>query len=182
MVSDKQREFNKYLHNYLRKLPKDRHKRSGKGLVPKKEPKEETESLEEKELERADKEVAKRSVFSGVYDWVFGSRAKVVTEEDFEESDEQLEERPKEREKRTDSYIDSVKRVFGLEKKGEEFLEEKEPVIKKVVLVRPEVERDMKFVLSLMDSMMGKINIYDRAKFLKSQEYKVYQDLRKRYR
>ncbi len=182
MVSEKQKEFNKYIHSYLKKLPKDRYKRSGSDFVPKKKPMEEAEVLEEKELERADKDVAKRGVFSRVYDWVFGSRAKVVTEEDFGDEVEHIEEKPDIKEKKRRSYLNSIMKTVVREKRTQVDSEEPETVIKKVVLVRPEIERDMKVVLSLVDSMIVKINTYDRAKFLKSQEYKVYQDLRKRYR
>lgn len=186
MVSDRQREFNKNLHSYLKKLPKDRHKSSRKGFLRERKAKEKIDILEEKELENADREVAKQGFFSRLRDWVFGSQANVISEEDFEEGAEKLEEEPgeskKSMEKSRESHIDSIKRVLGLDKESEEFVDEKEPEIKKVVLVRPEVEKDMRFVMNLMDSVSAKINIHDRAKFLQSKEYKIYQEVKKRYR
>ena len=183
MVSDRQKEFNRHLHGYLKKLPKDRHKRPKKRLHRKK-PKEEAVVLEEKELERADEEVAKRSLFSRFYDWVFGSKAEVVTEEDFGKEVELIERKaevPEIREKKRWSYLDSIMRALWGEKKTKEVYGESEHEIRKVVLMKPAVEQELRFVLKLMDSMLKNMSKRDRDRFLQSREYKVYKKIKQKH-
>jgi len=94
MVSDKQREFNRYMDDYIKRLPKKRRLSSGSVFFHKKRVEEKPEVLEEKELEKADKGVAKRGFFSRLYEWIFGSKATVITEEGFDEEVEQRGKKP----------------------------------------------------------------------------------------
>ena len=179
MVSDRQKEFNKHLHGYLKKLPKDRHKRPKKRLHRKKV-EEEVVALEERELEMAEEKVAKQGFFSRLYNWVFGSEAKVVSEEDFGENVVHIKKKPEITEKKRRSYIDSIMRALWGETKAQEDYEEQELEVKKVVLVKPAVEQELKFVLKLIDSMLHKMSKRDRDRFIQSREYKVYKKIKQK--
>lgn len=171
MVSGKQREFNKYMDGYLKRLPKHRFVSSQKVFFGKK--KQEPEILEEHELERADEGIGKRSFLSKVYDFFFSSEAKVITEEELDSVEEIEPEPVKER----NPYVKSLIKTLW----GEKHEVVEEPEIRKVVLIKPAVEQELKFVLKLMDSLLDKVHKRDRERFLESREYKVYQKIKRKH-
>jgi hypothetical protein len=78
------------------------------------------------------------------------------------------------------SYLDSIKGVlFG--SKPEYVEDTPEPEIRKVVLVKPGTEQELKFVLKLMDSLLEKTGKSSKEKFLQTREYKLYKKIRSKY-
>lgn len=191
----RQKEFNKHMDDYLRKVTKRPILKLRSPIFLKKKPKPvPIEALEKVELEKADMEIGKKSVLANIFDRLFGSRAKVVSPEDFdklpefepkpepkEDEIEEIDDDFEEHEIERTSFIDTLKRVLWGEKKQDVIYEEDEPEIKKVVLMKPEVEQELKFVLKLLDVVMERLDAKNKDFVLRSREYKLYKKIKKNH-
>ena len=190
-----QKEFNKHMDVYLRKVSRRGFKKPREPLFLKKKPKPvKIDELEKVELEKADEEIGKKRFFATLLDHIFGSRAESVTMEEFdnlppdepepekeepeiEEEDDEFEEHEIER----TSFIDTIKRVLWGEKQEVEFEDDEEAEVKKVVLMKPEVEQELKFVLKLLDVVMERLDNKNKDFVERSREYKLYKKIKKNH-
>lgn len=176
MVSGRQKEFNKHMDDYIKGLSKKGRISSQRIFFPKRSAKPKPEVLEEEELIIADEHIGKGSIFSRIYDVFFGKEVTVVLDEEFEDEDiEEPEEEPKQAKP---SYVQTIMKAMWGEKKP---YVEPEPEIKKIVLVKPAAEQELKFVLKLMESLLAKMNKRDKEKFVNSREYKVYKNIKSKH-
>ena len=189
----RQKEFNKHMDDYLKKVTKRPVKKPKKPLFKKKQPENvPIESLEKAELEKADEEIGKKSIFASIFDKIFGAKVKVVDFDDFESEPEPAPEKEIEEadEREFDiesapsrnSFIESLKRVLWGEKKQEVIYEDEVPEIKKVILVKPKVEQELKFVLKLLDVVMERLDEKNKDFVLRSREFKLYKKIKENHK
>ncbi|MBW2970607.1 hypothetical protein KY320_00440 [Candidatus Woesearchaeota archaeon] len=180
MVSAKQKDFNKFMDDYIKKRPKEKkQRRKSKPVKAKKKqlPEEqltEFEQLSEQELEVTEVQSSHKGLFTRLSAIFFGTKPYIETEPEVKVEPEPKNEPKKDR---THPFIKSM--LWGMEKREKQTEPEEEIQITKMVLYKPKAEQETRFLIKVVDMLLKEVN--KSSSFYRSPEYKVYKNIKNKY-
>jgi hypothetical protein len=189
MVFGSQRDFNRFIGNYIDRLPSERLESRGYATPkPKQAPAlDKTEQLVEKELERVEDNEVQEGFFTKVKVFFLGRKPADDGVKDVSDVDSYIEKVKPEpaapRQRVQAAYAQRAPQSF--EKTGFTPARRVESVVASTYAKKfefnPDSEKDIKYLTGLIESLIRKINTGERDKFIRSSEYRIYQDVKIRH-
>lgn len=186
MAFASQKEFNRFMGNYIDRLPRSKGEaKPAEEPEPEQKPADKAEKLVEKELDKVEDFEDNEGFFEKVRVFFFGREplkedVREVSEvEDYiDDVAPQPAQQPVARARFASASFEGAQRLAAAPLRR---IESFTPLAKRFEY-SPDSEKDIKYLTSLIESLIGKINYPERDKFLKSSEYRIYQDVKLRHR
>ena len=188
MASPQQKEFNRFMDNYINGMPRTKIPLKERLRFSKKKPEmDKAELIEDQELVTVEEVVNQGGVFARIFDALFGSKAEVEPE-DF--SDEEIEEviaeeqvgeaeekeQPLE-ERKTPGFLKRI--LWGGHEEAQEDIDVQE--VQKVVLYKSRAERDAKVAVHVAEAALKKLDKDAKSKLKQSPVFGEYELVKKRH-